>query len=213
MIRSKARLAVELSRLAVFDEPDHLAEQYPMDSEIAADVLWNACLKGDIESKAVADLGCGTGILGIGALLLGAKKVIFLDTDEKAVFILRKNLENVGIHEGFEIIQADVRQFATPVDTVVQNPPFGTRTRHADKAFLEAAFGHARVIYSFHKSTSGAFIKALCEDRQFKVTHSYEFDFPIKASQLFHRRRLKRIKVTCWRMEKADLHHFRQKLL
>lgn len=212
-IRSKARLAIELSKLAVFDDPNHLAEQYPMDSEIAADVLWDASLKGDIENKTVADLGCGTGILGIGALLLGAKRVMFLDADEKALALLRKNLGQVGMNQGFEITQADVRQFATKVDTVVQNPPFGTRSKHADKVFLEIAFDTAHVVYSFHKLTSDAFVKAICDDHLFKVTQRYEFDLPIKASQLFHRIPIKRIKVGCWRMEKGDLSNFQQKPL
>src|SRR3989338_8397937 len=82
---SKSSLAIELSKLKVFESPKVRQEQYPTDSEIAASVLWNAYILGDLEGKVIADLGCGTGILGIGALLLGAKKVFFIEVDKKAL--------------------------------------------------------------------------------------------------------------------------------
>lgn len=209
MINSKVRLAIKLSKLKLFKDPDHLTEQYSMDSEIAAEVLWDANFKDDIDGKKIADLGCGTGILGIGALLLGAKHIIFLDNDEKALTVLKENLDDLKIVGAqYTIIRADVSSFDTTVDTILQNPPFGTRTRHADRAFLEVAVKHTRTIYSFHKATSAGFIKAFAADNHFKVSQYYEFDFPIKATQLFHTRRIKRIKVGCWRLEKVDIAHF-----
>ena len=72
---TKTQLAVELSRLKTFQKPKMYLEQYPTDSEIAADMLWSADMQGDIEGKVIADLGAGTGILGIGALILGAKGI------------------------------------------------------------------------------------------------------------------------------------------
>ena len=69
---SKGRLGVILSRLRVFYKAKVRVEQYPTDSEIAAQMLWESHLRGDIEGKVIVDLGCGTGILGIGALILGA---------------------------------------------------------------------------------------------------------------------------------------------
>ena len=66
-IASKGALAVILSKLKVFTAPKVRVEQYPTDAEIAAEVLWQAHMKGDI-GKVSADLGCGTGILGIGLL-------------------------------------------------------------------------------------------------------------------------------------------------
>ena len=97
-ISSKSTLAIALSRLEDFSKPKVRQEQYLMDSEIGASMLWNACLLGDIGAKTIADLGCGTGILGIGALLLGAKQVIFVDSDEKALEIAKKNVLKVKIN-------------------------------------------------------------------------------------------------------------------
>ena len=73
-INSKSSLAIILSKLKLFSKPQLNLEQYPTDSEIAAEVLWNAHMNDDLDNKVVADLGCGTGILGIGALLLHSKK-------------------------------------------------------------------------------------------------------------------------------------------
>ena len=39
---------------------------------------------GDVEGALVADLGCGGGVLGIGASMLGAAAVIGVDVDGEA---------------------------------------------------------------------------------------------------------------------------------
>lgn len=44
-----------------------------------------------LENVSVLDMGCGSGILGIGALLLGAKDVLAVDIDKNAVDIAVKN--------------------------------------------------------------------------------------------------------------------------
>jgi len=46
------------------------------------------------------DIGCGSGILAISALLLGAKKAVALDIEEAAVDITRENAEINGIAPG-----------------------------------------------------------------------------------------------------------------
>src|SRR3989344_7701569 len=93
-IGSKGALAVALSRLESFTEPKVRAEQYSTDSEIAAEVLWQLKMKGDI-GKVSVDLGCGTGILGIGLALLGKVRVYMVDSDGRALETARKNMEKV----------------------------------------------------------------------------------------------------------------------
>lgn len=200
MINSKSRLAMVLSQLKVFDDPSPHEEQYPMDSETGAEVLWNASFNGDIEGKSVADLGAGTGILGIGALLLQAKNVYFVEQDPKAIAILRENLQEIEQKDAAVVAEQEVGTFETPVDTIIQNPPFGTKQKHADREFLLKAFALAPVIYSFHKATSRDFIERIAMDQGYAVTHYYAFDFPIKASMLFHKKAIHRIKVGCWRL-------------
>ncbi|MBN1544118.1 50S ribosomal protein L11 methyltransferase [Candidatus Woesearchaeota archaeon] len=199
---SKSKLAIVLSKLDVFPSPKPGLEQYPTDSEIAADVLWQAGMQGDIEGKSIADLGCGTGILGIGALLLGAKKVFFVDTDTAALAVLGSNLKRAGITAGFKIINQDVQGFKEPVDVVIQNPPFGTRERHADREFLEKAITIAGTIYSFHKTSTSGFVMSFASDKCFDVTGRWEFAFPLKQTLKFHKKKIQRIRVTCFRLSK-----------
>lgn len=204
-ITSKSSLAIELSKLEGFEQPKVRVEQYPADSEIAADTLWQAFYRGDIKGKNIADLGAGTGILGLGALLLGAKEVYFIENDPSALEIAKKNykkLKSEYKHLGKAIfLLQDIAAFTIKMDVILQNPPFGTKVRHADKVFLEKAVTLAPVIYSFHKSTSEKFIKAFSTDNGFKITHKTDYQFPLKATQKFHKSRIKRIEVSLWRLE------------
>ena len=200
---TKSELAIILSKLEVFENPKLGSEQYPTDSEVAADILWHAFMQYDIQNHTIADLGCGTGILGIGALLLGAKKVYFVDSDVTIIPTLQRNLEAVKIDTAdYMIYNVGVQQFNEPVDTVIENPPFGTKIVHADKQFLEQAFKIGQVIYTIHKVTSQGFIDAIAKDHHFKITHLLKLKLPLRATQKFHTKRLYTVEVGCWRLEK-----------
>lgn len=201
MIASKSRLAIILSQLKKFDNPKVINEQYSTESEIAAEVLWYAYMVGDIKDKTIADLGCGTGLLGIACLLLGAKKVYFVDTDAEALQIARRNIEALQL-KGAVFIEGDVRKFTQKVDVVVQNPPFGVKLLHADKVFLQKAFEVAEIIYSFHKIETRAFIEHFVKLSHFKPTHFFQFDFSLKATLNFHKKKVHHVMVGCWRIEK-----------
>ena len=206
-IGSKSELAIVLSKLEGFGNPNVRQEQYIMDSEIGASILWNAYLLGDIEWKVIADLGCGTGVLGIGALLLGAKKVFFVDLDKNALETVKKNLlklESESLHykRAFELINLDIREVTIKAEVVLQNPPFGTKVKHQDAVFLEKALETAPIAYSFHKSESKAFLERFSGQKNAKMTHAWRFRFPIKATFSFHRRQIHRIDAACFRFEK-----------
>jgi putative methylase len=202
IISSKAGLAVALSRLKVFENPKIKLEQYPTDSEVAAQLLWNAHLLGDIEDSVIADLGCGTGILGIGALLLGAKKVFFVDKDPDALSVARSNIEELNLKNKAVLIESDIENFMEHVELVIQNPPFGTRNEHIDRTFLVKAFSLSDIIYSMHKESTAGFIDALAKDEKAVITHHWRFSFPLKATQKFHKRKIERIDVGAWRFER-----------
>ena len=207
IISSKSQLAIALSGLEGFYEPKVRQEQYQMDSEVGASAIWNACLLKDIEGKVIADLGCGTGILGIGTLLLGAKSVFFVDSDKKALETAKKNILKVK-SEGYalggaEFINIDIQELKIKADIVIQNPPFGTKIRHNDAVFLEKAMETAPVVYSFHKSESKPFLERFSAKNNAKITHIWDFKFPLKATFEFHRRRIHRIDVSCFRFQKT----------
>lgn len=201
-IASKSSIAIALSRLKGFEKQKVREEQYPTEPEIAAEMLWLMHMRNELDGKTVADLGSGTGILGIGALLLGAGKVFFVDKDKEAMEIAEENYK--GLQENFELGEAvfvlkDVKDFDENADVVVENPPFGTKEEHADRAFLEKAFSTADVIWSFHKSSTERFVLAFAKDSNFDVAEKINFRFPIHAAHDFHTRKIHRIDVTLYR--------------
>ncbi|WP_330110494.1 50S ribosomal protein L11 methyltransferase [Methylophaga thalassica] len=53
--------------------------------------------QADLKGKYVIDYGCGSGILAIAAALLGAERVIGVDTDPQALEATRANAERNGV--------------------------------------------------------------------------------------------------------------------
>lgn len=51
------------------------------------------------ENASVLDIGCGSGILAVGALLLGAKNAIGVDIDDVAVRVANENAERNGVED------------------------------------------------------------------------------------------------------------------
>ncbi len=47
--------------------------------------LMLACMRGEIDEQTILDIGCGSGILSLAALLMGAKRAIGIDIDEGAL--------------------------------------------------------------------------------------------------------------------------------
>ena len=52
---------------------------------------------GDLEDRTVADLGCGCGVLSLGAVMMGAAFVHGFDIDQDALAVFQTNLEGVNI--------------------------------------------------------------------------------------------------------------------
>lgn len=59
--------------------------------------------------KRVLDLGCGTGILGIEALRKGAREVVFVDVNDRALLNTQHNCGNLQFSkESFKIVYSDL---------------------------------------------------------------------------------------------------------
>ena len=186
-------LEIALQRLRGFEKPDASLEQYTTPAPIAADLLYIAYAMGDIQDRRVADLGCGPGLLGIGAALLGADAVIGLDIDEKAIALAQLNCAAAGVELDLRVL--DVREFQEKVDTVIMNPPFGAQTRHADTPFLLRSMQVADRIYSLHNAGTERYLVELAGQEGFTVFHRKTYKFEIKHQFAFHTKAKKGIEV------------------
>lgn len=80
----------------------------------------------DLRGLRLADLGCGSGILGIAALLLGADAVAAADTDSLAVRATTENAAASGLQERLRVRQGSVTELAAllegrPADLLLCN--------------------------------------------------------------------------------------------
>lgn len=180
MIRSQRSLAIALSKLLPLATYSASYEQYPTPPDLAAALLWHAHLRGDLTEKSVADFGCGNGILGYGAHLLGADPVYLIDADSAALAVARENFSSG------HFLCADVGSFSSLVNTIVMNPPFGVQSRYADRIFFQTAFSCAQVIYVIHKITSRSFIARLARDAGFALELVDPQTLVLPSLQKFH---------------------------
>ena len=77
----------------------------------------------NFSGKTALDMGCGTGIQGITALLNGAEKTVFVDKNPLALECTKKNLEKLGLLG--ELVQSDLfENIHEKFDAIIFNPPY-----------------------------------------------------------------------------------------
>ncbi len=75
----------------------------------------------DLNGKTVIDFGCGSGILAIAALKLGAAKAIGIDIDPQAIQASRDNAQRNGVSERLELYLPQDQPESMKADVVVAN--------------------------------------------------------------------------------------------
>ncbi|WP_350558690.1 50S ribosomal protein L11 methyltransferase [Psychrobacter sp. CAL346-MNA-CIBAN-0220] len=81
----------------------------------------------DLNDKVVIDYGCGSGILGVAALLLGARQVYAVDIDPQAVLATNQNATRNSVESQLQaFLPEDFTTFCAqhnivPVDVIVAN--------------------------------------------------------------------------------------------
>uniref|UniRef100_A0A672JSC9 Methyltransferase-like protein 5 n=2 Tax=Sinocyclocheilus grahami TaxID=75366 RepID=A0A672JSC9_SINGR len=127
----------------------------------------------DIQNKLVADLGCGCGVLSVGAAVLDAGLCVRFDIDEDALDIFKGNVEDFEL-SNIDMVQCDVcsigSSYAKKFDTVIMNPPFGTKHNQGiDMQFLRTAISMASTaVYSLHKTSTRDHIQKKANDWKVK---------------------------------------------
>ncbi|MDY6958499.1 MAG: METTL5 family protein [Halobacteriota archaeon] len=196
----KRSLEILLEDVQGFPDPDIALEQYATPATVAAELLHFAFMREDLKRK-VYDLGCGTGVLAIGAKLLGASEVIGFDVDKAAIEVAKENAFKMDVD--VEFVCCNVNEVEGKTDTVVMNPPFGAQVRENDRKFLRKATEVGTIIYSIHNFGSGDFIKRFISPNV--ITDSCTIEFPIRRTFNFHRRDTKVINAEMYRIKNVNV--------
>jgi putative methylase len=205
---TKSALTQQLGVVAGFDDPRVDLEQYRTPPELAAHLVHTADLQGDVEGRTVVDLGCGTGMLALGASLRGPRSVVGVDVDRDALGTARSNERRVASTSAVSWVRGDAT--AIPLcpareTTVLMNPPFGAQAgnEHADRAFLETAARIASVSYSIHNADSAEFVRAFAADNAGEVTRAFRTEFELPRQFEFHTDDSRTLEAEVFRVEWA----------
>jgi 16S rRNA (guanine(966)-N(2))-methyltransferase RsmD len=128
--------------------------------ETLFNILGNA-----VENSLFVDGYAGTGAIGIEALSRGARAAVFIEKDRKALEILQKNLETLGITARSRVIQGSAhlylrgtegdivfldppytkeREYTASLDVLSAQPPKLTVVQHSIRLKLEDSYGPLR---------------------------------------------------------------------
>lgn len=172
----KNHLARKLSEVEDFEDPKIKMEQYLTPAHLAADLVYTAYMQGDIEGKKVVDLGAGTGMLSIGAAMLGGE-VTAVEKDEDAIETLERNVEDLDVE--IDVVNEDMSSVDSGFDTVLMNPPFSVHSDLGMK-FWEKAVSIGSKVYGISPRGKRSVIKDFVEKSGFRVvaTEGYTVSLP-----------------------------------
>lgn len=196
-------LAIELSKLEGISKQKIEFEQYQTGGDLAARWLSDILAFDDISDDCrVADLGSGNGILGIGAVLLGAKSAFLVEIDEESCSVCRRNIESLGLQEQVEVIHLEIGMDDLElgdIDLIISNPPWGRQTKAADRPFLEAIISIGAKAHLMHSAEATHVEKFFMKSDW--STEKYGIgDFALPAAYQHHIRKRGRTSAVFWRM-------------
>ena len=202
-----------LESLETFSSPKDYLEQYQTPPSIAGEMIHYISNNYSLNNYSIADLGCGTGILGISAALCGCKNVFLFDIDEEALDIAKNNIEQLELEDNIQIIQMDVNQLRQCnklnkyFDLVITNPPFGIRSENgADIEFLKtASFICNNTIFSLHKFSTINFLKKFYNKNGINDIKSFKIEYNLPKTYKFQKKKEKNIDVVCLEAKINDI--------
>ncbi len=205
----RRELEAALESVLPHPAPDPTLEQYGTPPGIACDLLWAAWEDGDIRDRRVLDLGCGTGILALGAALLGAGEVVGVDVDGGSLDLAREVWRQHGNPCPATWVEADLEVWhpaGQHFDTVVMNPPFGAQraNRGGDRLFYDRAAEALRegggAAWLLAPTVSERFLTAYARDLGASLERVEQWEYPLPARFDFHSAAVRTIEVGGYRM-------------
>lgn len=128
-----------------------------------------------IADKKVIDFGCGSGILGIAALKLGAKQVTFIDNDPQAITATRENMRRNAIDE------ESCQLICNGSPTRTEQEALNELKNHSDillaNILAQPLVDLASTISGFVKANGSLILSGLLAEQQSLVLAAYENQF------------------------------------
>lgn len=181
-IRSLKSLGCALSKLKPIKGVNRGLEQYQTPSEIASEIIWSAMLKNDVTDNIIYDLGSGNGVFGIGSLMIGALKCIFVEIDKDTTELLKINLNEINtmydylfeLNKDYIILNQDINNFKDPITSEELNSYLEENKANNDEFGLNEHLGIEQVIKKVVLMNPPFGTKKAHADRNFLVK-SFEF--------------------------------------
>ncbi|KAI7825557.1 S-adenosyl-L-methionine-dependent methyltransferase [Kickxella alabastrina] len=201
-----------LGDVAAFRAPKVQLEQYPTTAHLASRILYTAeSSYGDIDGKAVVDLGCGCAMLSVAAAMMGASSVLGIDIDADALEVAQENIDECEVADAVDLLHASLLEdgalslneallapMAMRFDTAILNPPHRP-------LFLQAACAMARgAVYSLHKSSTRAFLVKKAQSWGFDCEVLAELKFDVPMMYKFHKKKSVDIDVDLLRLSRKE---------
>ena len=125
----------------------------------------------DVADKVVVDFGCGSGILALAALKLGAKRVVAIDIDPQALQATQENARRNGVEDRLDVfLPAD--QPTLEADVVMANILSGPLLELQD------------VISSYCKPSGLLVLSGILAEQVTKIEAAYTRDFTLDESAI-----------------------------
>lgn len=199
----RAELEARLESVPDFPTPQATLEQYRTPAPVAAHLLTIAAEDGCIEGRRVVDLGCGTGILAIGAALLGAD-VTGVDVDPESLEVAQETAWSLGLDVRWQASDLAAWTPDEPFDAAVMNPPFGAQDAGADRVFYtrarDAVAAREGTAWFLAQPKTERFLGAFARGLDATLERVAVWDYPIEQRFWFHDRDVKTLPIGGYRM-------------
>eukprot|EP00347_Sterkiella_histriomuscorum_P020971 403335756 len=205
-----------LSNVEEFDKPNIQLEQYMTPPDITANLFQILHFEEDaLENKIVGDFCCGTGMYSIASSYFNTQKVIGFDVDPNALAICQENIDNAELSDKIEILNYDLlniqneEKYKDYFDTVVMNPPFGTKNNEGiDMKLLSAAiYASKGKVFSLHKESTSKYILKYVKENypQVEVELMQKIAFDLPNTYKFHKKKNAVTEVVLVKIDKTKL--------
>ena len=133
----------------------------------------NKCGSGaPLKGRVVLDVGCGTGVLAIGAGKLGARRVVAIDTDPVAVKVARKNVRLNG--GGVVVSSKGLNHIKGSFSVVVANIISGELMRLRDELVKKVGVGGQLILSGILAGEAGEVIGAFTGGGELSHLNTYK---------------------------------------